>query len=101
MPTGTSVLGAQVVLASASQRNRWIKVGMGGALSTPPSRVGFYYVVLYSGPGNDNQTVVRVGTIYRPGQIIRLPHTWGEEQQLFRLWVDWNEAGIDWNAGEF
>jgi hypothetical protein len=96
MPSGTSVVGSQLILDAEYPFYRLVQCELGGSISDPPSRVGFYYICLFRAGYNTNLRVIRVGGLYRPGQMIKIPHFLSGEERSLRMFVEWNESGIDW-----
>ena len=98
MAWGTSVIGSQIVRSNFSQLERCLRLALPGGLDDPPSRVGFYYLVAFSSSFGADPRVSKVGAVYRPGMLIRIPPLVGlPEDGAYRLFIDWDVAGLAWD----
>ena len=65
---------------------------------TPPSRVGYYYLVQYQLADGLGARVVESGIIFRPGRRFGRGSGTFVSNLRFRLWVSWNLEGLDWSV---
>jgi hypothetical protein len=96
--TGTSISGAQSVISDVVTTDQVFVVTVGGDSVLPPSRVGYYYLVRYRLSDGLDGRVVNTGAVWRPGVRFRTSDTSSVAAARYRLWVDWNFAGLNWSV---
>jgi hypothetical protein len=95
--SGTSVLGEQIVIDNVSTGDAFFTVYIDQDRETPPSRVGYFYLVQYQFADGLGARVVESGIIFRPGRRFGRGSGLFVSSLRFRLWVSWNFEGLDWS----
>ena len=98
MPSGISVIGTELLASDLASNTRSFLLLVSRGATAPPRRVGFYWIEAYVRTSPEVGYIIASGPVYAGGFRIVTPFLGLDSNDRHRWWVDWNEAGLVWQA---
>jgi hypothetical protein len=101
MAIGTSVVGAQVLLADAPRTHNRIGLTVSSFYAGAPRRVGYAYILIVRTAAPASAYLVDRFPVFAPGVFRAIPVLGYGSGSVFQVVVVWNQAAMAWDCSTF